>query len=52
MEENYLNFYLLVMVNVKNVVYDCYIEDGSYLCCLDIILNYILLKFWMKKIGF
>lgn len=29
-----------------------YIEDGSYLRCSDITLNYTLPKSWMKKIGF
>lgn len=37
---------------VKNVIYDRYIEDGSYLRCSDITLNYILPQTWMKKIGF
>lgn len=31
---------------------DRYVEDGSYLRCSDITLNYVLPKSWMNKIGF
>lgn len=51
-EENHSNLYPSATANVKNVVYDRYIEDGSYLRCSDITLNYTLPKSWMKKIGF
>ena len=50
--ENRSNLYPSSTSNVKGVVYDRYIEDGSYLRCSDITLNYILPKAWMTKIGF
>lgn len=50
--ENPSNFYPSATSVMKNVVYDRYIEDGSYLRCSDITLNYVLPKTWMKKIGF
>lgn len=37
---------------VESVVMDRYVEDGSYLRCEDITLNYVLPKSWMKTIGF
>lgn len=50
--ENPSNLYPTATSNIKNVVYDRYIEDGSYLRCSDITLNYVLPTTWMKKIGF
>ncbi|MBP9507423.1 MAG: TonB-dependent receptor, partial [Bacteroides sp.] len=50
--DNPSNLYPAATSNIKNVVYDRYIEDGSYLRCSDITLNYILPTTWMKKIGF
>ena len=50
--ENRSNLYPSSTSNVKGVVYDRYVEDGSYLRCSDITLNYILPKAWMTKIGF
>ena len=50
--ENRSNLYPSSTSNVKGVVYDRYIEDGSYLRCSDITLNYVLPKEWMTKIGF
>lgn len=51
-EDNHSNLYPAATSVTKNVVYDRYIEDGSYLRCSDITLNYVLPKTWMKKIGF
>lgn len=51
-EENHSNLYPAATSITKNAVYDRYIEDGSYLRCSDITLNYVLPKKWMKKIGF
>lgn len=51
-EANHSNLYPAATTNIKNVVYDRYIEDGSFLRCSDITLNYVLPKTWMKKIGF
>lgn len=50
--ENKSNLYPATTNNIKNVVYDRYVEDGSFLRCSDITLNYILPKVWMKRIGF
>lgn len=38
--------------DMPSVVMDRYIENGSYLRCSDITLNYMLPKLWMKTIGF
>ncbi|EJW91483.1 TonB-dependent receptor plug [gut metagenome] len=51
-EESRSNLFPSATANVKNVVYDRYIEDASYLRCSDITLNYTLPKVWMQKIGF
>ena len=51
-ETNHSNLYPSAKTNIKNVVYDRYIEDGSFLRCSDITLDYVLPKTWMKKIGF
>lgn len=49
--ENKSNLYPSSNFIVQNMVMDRYVEDGSYLRCSDITLNYILPKSWMKKIG-
>lgn len=52
-ETNHSNLYPSATTNVKDqTTYDRYIEDGSFLRCSDITLNYVLPKTWMKKIGF
>ena len=52
-ESNHSNLYPSANSNVKDqTTYDRYIEDGSFLRCSDITLNYVLPKTWMKKIGF
>ncbi|MEG1903127.1 MAG: SusC/RagA family protein, partial [Bacteroidales bacterium] len=38
--------------NIPKVVFDQYIEDGSYLRCSDITLGYSLPKKMIEKIGF
>jgi TonB-linked SusC/RagA family outer membrane protein len=35
----------------QNVVMDNYVEDGSYLRCSDITLNYVIPKNWLGKSG-
>ena len=49
--ENKSNLYPSSNFIVQNMVMDRYVEDGSYLRCSDITLNYILPKSWIKKIG-
>ena len=51
-ESNHSNLYPSSTFVVQNYVMDRYVEDGSYLRCSDITLNYVLPKVWMKKIGF
>lgn len=51
-EENASNLYPSSTFGIDNYVMDRYVEDGSYLRCSDITLNYQLPKNWMKKIGF
>lgn len=52
-ESNHSNLYPSATSNIKDqTTYDRYIEDGSFLRCSDITLNYVLPKSWMKKIGF
>lgn len=46
------NLYPSVLSELKNVVYDRYIEDGSFLRCTDITLGYTLPRIWTNKIGF
>lgn len=50
--ENKSNLYPSSNFIVQNMVMDRYVEDGSYLRCSDITLNYVLPKSWMNKIGF
>ena len=50
--ENPSNLYPVSTSNIKNVIYDRYIEDGSFLRCSDITLNYVLPKSLIGKIGF
>lgn len=51
-ESNHSNLYPSSTFVVQNYVMDRYVEDGSYLRCSDITLNYVLPKVWMKEIGF
>ena len=51
-ENNPSNEYPSSNINIKNVIYDRYIEDASFLRCSDITLAYDLPKTWMRKIGF
>lgn len=51
-ESNHSNLYPSSTFVVQNYVMDRYVEDGSYLRCSDITLNYVLPRVWMKKIGF
>ena len=51
-EENPSNLFPSSTFEIDNYVMDRYVEDGSYLRCSDITLNYLLPKSWMKKIGF
>ncbi len=51
-ESNHSNLYPGSTFVVQNYVMDRYIEDGSYLRCSDITLNYVLPKKWLQKIGF
>lgn len=51
-EANHSNLYPSANSEVKNVVYDRYVEDGSFLRCSDITLSYVLPKTWMQRIGF
>jgi len=49
--DNPSNLYPSSTFVVQNYVMDRYIEDGSYLRCSDITLNYLLPKTLIKKIG-
>lgn len=51
-ENNASNLYPSSTFVVNNYVMDRYVEDGSYLRCSDITLNYVFPKTWVKEIGF
>lgn len=51
-EEQESNLYPRASYELNKVVMDRYVEDGSYLRCSDITLDYMLPRNWIKKIGF